>query len=320
MMAKITKGCSFAGCVSYVLREDKSRLLKTEGVEGNTGQITEMLEWQSLLNERVKNKVGHISLNFRADDSRMHTDDGLMVKIAEDYMERMGIQSTQYLIARHTDREHPHCHIVFNRVNNNGKTISDKNERYRNERVCKMLTAKYRLHFSDGKENVKVERLRPYDRAKYEIGRALNKELPHSESWNELKDALLKHNVGIRFKVSRNIREIQGVKFSYGGIHISGSKVQRDFSYLSIDRYLQENKDAHRSVALYMATQADSARQSTNQVEERVSPSKETENYSSGLGLLNASSTYDASQMEEIAFENTLKRKKKSRRKRGFRL
>lgn len=90
MMAKITKGCSFAGCVSYVLREDKSRLLKTEGVEGNTGQITEMLEWQSLLNERVKNKVGHISLNFRADDSRMHTDDGLMVKIAEDYMERMG--------------------------------------------------------------------------------------------------------------------------------------------------------------------------------------------------------------------------------------
>lgn len=183
-----------------------------------------------------------------------------------------------------------------------------------------MLTAKYRLHFSDGKENVKVERLRPYDRAKYEIGRALNKELPHSESWNELKDALLKHNVGIRFKVSRNIREIQGVKFSYGGIHISGSKVQRDFSYLSIDRYLQENKDAHRSVALYMATQADSARQSTNQVEERVSPTKETENYSSGLGLLNASSTYDASQMEEIAFENTLKRKKKSRRKRGFRL
>ena len=40
------------------------------------------------------------------------------------------------------DREHPHVHIVFNRIDNNGKTISDRNDMYRNEQVCKKLKAK----------------------------------------------------------------------------------------------------------------------------------------------------------------------------------
>ena len=74
-----------------------------------------------------------------------------MLNIAHDYMKLMGIENTQYIIARHIDREHPHCHIVFNRVDNDGKTISDKNDFRRNEKVCKMLTAKYRLHFANGK-------------------------------------------------------------------------------------------------------------------------------------------------------------------------
>ena len=52
----------------------------------------------------------------------------------------MKIQNTQYLIVRHYDREHPHCHIVFNRVSNSGKTISDSNERYRSQRICRDIT------------------------------------------------------------------------------------------------------------------------------------------------------------------------------------
>jgi len=84
-----------------------------------------------------------------------------MLQIAHDYMAKMGIIGTQYIVARHTDWEHPHCHIVFNRMDNDGKTISDKNYFYRNEKVCKMLTAKYRLYFANSKDNIKEERLRP---------------------------------------------------------------------------------------------------------------------------------------------------------------
>ena len=34
MIGKQTKGTSFGGCVSYVLKEEKSKLLEAVGVEG----------------------------------------------------------------------------------------------------------------------------------------------------------------------------------------------------------------------------------------------------------------------------------------------
>lgn len=34
------------------------------------------------------------------------------------------------------DHDHPHCHIVYSRVVNNGKTISDHNDRFRSQKAC----------------------------------------------------------------------------------------------------------------------------------------------------------------------------------------
>ena len=45
----------------------------------------------------------------------------------------------------------------------------------------------------------------------------------------------------MKFKVSRTTREVQGVKFEYGGISFSGSKVSREFSYMNIDYQLRQN-------------------------------------------------------------------------------
>ena len=242
MIGKQTKGTSFGGCVSYVLKEEKSKLLEAVGVEGTPEQMAEQFELQSLLNDKVKNIVGHTSLNFSPEDNeRLKHDDELMLQIAHDYMKLMGIENTQYIIARHIDREHPHCHIVFNRVDNGGKTISDKNDFRKNEKVCKMLTAKYRLHFANGKDHIKEERLRPYDRAKYEIYKALKEELSQVQNWADLKDALADRDIDMKFKVSRTTREIQGVKFEYNGFSFSGSKISREFSYLNIDNRLEEN-------------------------------------------------------------------------------
>ena len=154
----------------------------------------------------------------------------------------MGIQNTRHIIAQQIDRGHPHCHIDFNLVDNNGKTISDKNDFRINEKVCKMLTAKYRLHFANGKDHIKEEHLRPYDdKAKYEIYKVLKEELPKAHSWDDLKDALADRDIDMKFKFSRTTREIQGVKFEYNGISFSGSKISREFSYLNIDNRLVEN-------------------------------------------------------------------------------
>ncbi len=77
---------------------------------------------------------------------------------------RFTLEPYKGVSTRHTDRDHPHCHIVYNRVDNDGRTISDKNDRYRNEKVCNMLTARYRLHFAEGKEHINFMRLRRHDK------------------------------------------------------------------------------------------------------------------------------------------------------------
>jgi len=288
-------------------------LLEAVGVDGSPEQMAEQFELQALLNDKVKNIVGHTSLNFSPEDSeRMKSDDALMLQIAHDYMKLMGIENTQYIIARHIDREHPHCHIVFNRVDNDGKTISDKNDFRRNEKACKMLTAKYRLHFANGKDHIKEERLRPYDRAKHEIYKALKEELPKVQSWDELKEALADRDIDIKFKVSRTTREIQGVKFEYNGFSFSGSKVSREFSYLNIDNRLEQNT---------CTSSFEYPKQGVTHKDEEVQQSvSHSDNGSSiGLGLLNGSSSYDATAAEEAEF-NRLMKKKKAKRKRGFRL
>lgn len=318
MIGKQTKGTSFSGCVCYVLREDKSKLLEAVGVEGTPEQMAEQFELQTLLNDKVKNTVGHTSLNFSPEDGeRLKTDDVFMLQIAHDYMAKMGIANTQYIVARHTDREHPHCHIVFNRVDNDGKTISDKNDFYRNEKVCKMLTAKYRLHFANGKDNIKEERLRPYDKAKHEVYKALKEELPNAKSWEELKDALSERDIEMKFKVSRTTREVQGVKFEYGGISFSGSKVSREFSYMNIDGQLGRNAfedDFNRRQV--------TVRQLKEEPVEVVSASRSDDSPNNSLGLFSGigSAFYvtDAETNQEMA--DILRRKKKAKRKRGMRL
>ncbi|MFR9129707.1 MAG: relaxase/mobilization nuclease domain-containing protein [Alistipes putredinis] len=45
--------------------------------------------------------------------------------------QKLDIRDTQCLMVRHHDRQHDHIHIIFNRVNDHGKTISNSNQRYK---------------------------------------------------------------------------------------------------------------------------------------------------------------------------------------------
>ncbi|MBR2204776.1 MAG: hypothetical protein IJ898_00260 [Prevotella sp.] len=48
--------------------------------------------------------------------------------------------------------------MVYNRINNEGKTITDQNDFKRNEQVTKPLKRKFGLTFSKGKGKTKTER------------------------------------------------------------------------------------------------------------------------------------------------------------------
>ena len=248
-MAKITKGRVFGGAVRYVTQDKKeAKILDSKGVL-TTGclSIINSFRLQSQLRPDVKVMVGHISLDFSVEDVDRMSDD-FMVKIAQEYMQRMNIINTQFLIARHYDREHPHCHIIFNRIGNNGKMISDRNDRVRSAKICRSLTEKYHLHLANGKDHVHRDRLRGADAVKYRIYDALEATVPRCRNWNELRKVLAKQGITVSFICRGTTVDIQGVVFEKEGLRFNGSKVDRKFSFSKISTELKKNSqlDNHR--------------------------------------------------------------------------
>ena len=246
MIAKIMKGSGFKGIINYILDPKKgTELIDSSGVRTDgINHIVQSFIDQTELNPRVGKVVGHISLSFSAQDSPKLSNEW-MVKVAREYLDKMGIKDTQYIIGRHFDKEHPHIHIAFNRIDNNGKTISDRNDRFRSEKICKELTAKYGLYFADGKEKVKEHRLKEPDKTKYEIYQTLKTEITRCREWKDLLTHLKKQDIDVRFKYKGNSQEMQGIIFEKNGYHFNGSKVDRSFSYSKIDFAPQQNNREH---------------------------------------------------------------------------
>ena len=313
MMAKIVKGSDFKGVVDYIL--DKGKNAQVVAYDGlfmeNKETIAMSFNAQSLMNGNVAKPVGHIALSFSKEDEPRLTN-CVMGGIALEYMERMGIKDTQFFITRHFDKEHPHVHIAFNRIDNNGNTISDRHERLRSTRICKELTLIYGLHMANGKENVKRNRLKEPDKTKYELYDILKTEVGICGNWGVLVANLKRQGVEVHFSHRGQTDEIQGVVFTKNGYHFNGSKVDRRFSYSKIDAALQSNRCRERKGM--MTNEYEVATPST------PSSIAQSEFFNGSLGLLNGSdSSCNAADVEanqEMA--EILRRKKK--RKRGMRL
>lgn len=238
MMGDLKKRASFAKLVNYVNNPKKARLIDSKDVRlDENAAIARSMQGQAddKLGRKLKNPVYHISLDFAHEDTPKLTD-ALMAEIAREYMKRMGIVNTQYIVCRHTDREHQHLHIVANRVDNDGNTISDRNDAIRNVAVCKALTREYGLHFSKGKMNVKRDRLRGKDKVKYQIHDAVKAALPRCNSWSELCDRLAKQRIGVNFKFDRRNGNIVGVSFTKDGVSFSGSRIDRSMGFYRLDK------------------------------------------------------------------------------------
>ena len=326
MIGKIVKGRSFKGCVSYVLGDKEAKILVSEGVlDTDTKSIINSFYMQSLLNPKLFKCVGHIPLSFSPDDKQRMTDH-FMERLVKEYMKEMKIENTQYIIVRHSNTNHPHCHIVFNRVDNDGKTISDKNDRYRNEKVCKQLKDKYNLTYGKGKENVNVQKLKGAEQTKYEIYHAVKVVLPKTMDWRQFEDALKQQGISIEYKLKGQTDEVQGVSFKKGKHSFKGSDVDRMFSYgklnlqLSEHKPVQEERQEDRQQNKYQPSlqQAELPKETESSVAENIA-SAVGDALSAAGGLFDTQpANHDENQVEYLS-QQALKKKKKPQKRRGIR-
>ena len=313
MIGKLKKGSSFGGCIRYVTGKDEARIIASDGVLlGTNAEIVQSFELQRQLNPRIKKPVGHIALSFKPEDKPRLTDD-FMAKIALEYMQMMGINDTQFIIVRHHNTDNPHCHIVYNRINNEGKLISDRNDYRRNEQVTKALKSRYGLTYGTDKSKTNTHKLRNAERAKYEINNAVKDALKVTGSWQKFKNELAKRGILLElvYKDKERRTKVQGIRFSKDGYSFKGTQISRDYSFGKLNARFEETEN-QVSAKTTPTRQYEQGSHKDEQVPFMSESNQAPWNGISSIGLF---APANAQTFEPFPEDESAKKKKKKRRR-----
>lgn len=95
--------------------------------------------------DRRKGYIGEHVLAFTDMDQKELRGKSTLRQVTEEYIKLLGIDRTQYAAITHRDTQHPHVHILFNRVTFEGKKYDDFQEKKRAMQAGILLSQKYGL-------------------------------------------------------------------------------------------------------------------------------------------------------------------------------
>jgi hypothetical protein len=273
MIGKVITGKSFGGCIRYVVQKQDAVIMDAAGVRMHeVNQIINDFNLQRKYNPNLGQAVGHIALSWSINDLDKLNDE-VMVNMAKEYLQKMKIKETQYLIVKHKDKEHPHLHIVYNRVDNNGKTIPDNFQKRRNVEVCRDMTLKHGFYISPGKEQVNRKQLKGEDKIKYELFDAIRAASKKVKNINELKQVLAKQGIVTHLKFKSGSNEVQGISFSKGDYKFKGSEIDRSLSYGKLSQSIeQQQAKPEKTLAEQLREIIDTAQQGRIELNEQEQP------------------------------------------------
>ena len=329
MIAYIINGKSFGKCVDYVTRRALEEKLSAEATqkqktderkyERNGGNdiishlskdwdliaassdirlyegrkaIAEDISRPTKMRKPIENPVGHISLDFHPDDAPAMTDER-MAEIAVEYMRQMGLLNTPFIAVRHHDKKHPHCHLVFSRVDYEGKILSQTTNFRRNERVCKALNKKFGLNMATDKRHTNVEKLRGREKTRYEIFNICHEAFINAyvTNWNDYVAELKRKGVTVGHRHSpSDPSKITGTFYIKDGRRFPSSKIDRKYTFDSLVRAFRDSEQIRANIRGDAApkhnptNQADRLQQNPVQSPQPSSPQEE-QGFAGGGGI-----------------------------------
>ncbi|WP_179225627.1 relaxase/mobilization nuclease domain-containing protein [Hymenobacter mucosus] len=249
---------SFGAMCRYVLQEktpDKgAEVLAAHGVRTDSAaHMAADFDAVRAMRPTLGKAVLHVALAFPAEEKEKVTPE-VMGRIAQDYLKGLQIdpENTQWAVVRHQDKAHPHMHLVVNRVDLDGQTVSDQFIRSRSVDVCKGIEQEYGLIVADqvGRKQAreigptpkqqkattpKEEQSAEWSRARQEIGRALSYTAGQARSFEELREALQARGIGLEL-TRRKDGSPAGVVFAQDGHRVKGSQVGREYSAGNLEK------------------------------------------------------------------------------------
>eukprot|EP01039_Chlorochromonas_danica_P015293 gene15293-17956_t len=145
MTADQVKGKGFRGALNYNLKKVEkgvAKILDSNFTSGNCHSTMREVALVRMLRPNLQKYFYHTSLNFPVNEN---LPDEQMKTIANQYLSEMGFNQHQYMVIRHFDADHPHMHILVNRIGYDGSVVSDSKDYKRSEQVLRKIEKQHGL-------------------------------------------------------------------------------------------------------------------------------------------------------------------------------
>lgn len=214
MISKISIGSGIGGCLDYLMNEKKGPVvLVAQGMSDTKKKAkADFRAWASV-NPKLSKNVLHIPLSFSpADKQKLLEDPGLKEKIIARYVDLMSkkgysLDKTQFIAIEHHDTKHPHIHLVFNRIDESGKTIKDGFIAINSKKVCTEITKEFGLTPAVGKtKSINIELQHGKEKMKSEIYYALHEVKSEKKyvSLIDVQNKLAEKNIELQLVIDDN--------------------------------------------------------------------------------------------------------------------
>jgi Relaxase/Mobilisation nuclease domain len=243
MIGKISLGKSFKGCIAYCLEDKKLKQSGEITIEhraepilynrcfGEKKDLIDQFNDQRSLNRKLEKPVMHITLSL-APGEKLEREK--LIELIQDCAKNLGFENNQYLAVSHMDTNHQHVHLVVNRINRDGKTLSDSNNYKKIAGFCRQMEQKYNLKqvLSPRPFLPKEQRLIPrHDQRKEKLRDNVKQSLYTSKNYQEFQ-------IKMKEKGYQVIKG-RGISFLDGkGVKCKGSQV--GFSLMRIEKIFEK--------------------------------------------------------------------------------
>jgi len=252
-------GKSFAGALNYNLKkfnhpneQKRAELLDTNFSSLDAKLIVREVELIRSFKPNLNRYVYHTTLNFSNED---FLNSEQMMEIAKEYLAESGYTNNQYAIFRHYDAEHPHVHLLVNRITFDGEVVSDSNNYKKSEAILRKLEAKHNLvSVAPSKEAavraVTKGEIEMMERTGKPSDKLLLQELMNnllSQKGMDLSELIEKgEQAGIHFLFNQaSTGRVSGITYFYSGLKIRGQALGNRYKWAELIKTITYEQGKH---------------------------------------------------------------------------
>ena len=255
------KGKGFCGALRYNLEKvekNVAQVLDHSFARVHEKSIMKEIQMVRVLRPNLQKFFYHTSINFPPHE---RISNELMKQVAHDYLQGNGFNQHQFIIFRHHDANHPHLHILVNRIGYDGKVLSDSNDFARSEKVLRELEKKYNLTqviSSDQatkraitKNELEMSKRTNLTSHKVQLQKTIQDILNsnHKLTCSQFVQVLQDNGVQPQFNIAKT-GYISGISYSHRGIVITGSKLGAGFKWTTLKNKIDYKPERDLTVVL----------------------------------------------------------------------